>query len=313
MRLIAHAKINLALAVGPPIPAGQPHAGFHPIASIMHAIDLAGTVEIVRTGAPSGASEHRVEWSPDAPRPSPIDWPMEKDLVVRAHRALETRVQRALPARVRVAKRVPVGAGLGGGSSEAAAALVGLDREFDLRLGHAALAEVARTIGSDVAFFLDDGDGGGGGGVPRPALVTGAADTIVRLPRRAGWLVLALPAFGCPTGEVYRAFDATRPGPIREDAVRALAADRSWPPGGIGGAAGGGGLFNDLTSAAEAVRPALGSLRRGLESACGRTWHMSGSGSTLFLPVATSAEAHAIASKMRRDRPDAEYVPARLV
>ncbi|MFN0132837.1 MAG: 4-(cytidine 5'-diphospho)-2-C-methyl-D-erythritol kinase [Phycisphaerales bacterium] len=300
MRLTAHAKVNLTLAVGPPIAAGEPNAGYHPIASLMHAIDLADTVEVER------GEGFAVEWSPDAPLRSPIDWPRERDLAFRAHRALEAHVGRMLPTRIRIVKRIPVGGGLGGGSSDAAAALRGINGLFDLRLDHAALATVGRTLGSDVPFFLDPPPSPSAppsAQPPRPAMVTGVADSFARLPRRDGWLVLALPRFGCPTREVYQAFDSLVRGPLRSDEAAAVAGNSAWPPT---------RLFNDLLPAAELIRPELGVLRHGLDAALRQAWHLSGSGSTLFLPVVTSAAAHTIASKMGRDLPDAVYVPARL-
>src|SRR6185295_18407432 len=122
--------VNLALSVGPPLPAGDPRAGMHPIASWMHAIDLCDEVWITRLV--TGASRLDIAWADDAPRPSPIDWPSEKDLAFRAHRLLEGDTGRALPAAIRIAKRIPVGGGLGGGSSDAAATLLALNDLFAL-------------------------------------------------------------------------------------------------------------------------------------------------------------------------------------
>src|SRR4051812_46442658 len=97
----AYAKVNLALSVGGSLPAGGLGAGMHPIASWMHAIDLFDEVEI-KPLKPGEPARLEVRWAADAPRPSPIDWPPEKDLAFRGLRGIEVHVGRVLPAVVRV-------------------------------------------------------------------------------------------------------------------------------------------------------------------------------------------------------------------
>lgn len=283
----AYAKVNLALAVGPPVPP----RGYHPIASWFACIELHDEVELA--ALPEGRpSEWRIEWAGDAARPTPIDWPVEKDLAVRAHRALESAAGRALPVRGVVWKRVPVGAGLGGGSADCAAAMMGLDRLFGLGLGAARLREIAGTLGSDIAFFLDEASAAGGAGcAARPALVTGFGERIERLGRVAredAHLVLFFPPFGCPTGPVYQAFDRLPPRALREREVRALAAGP-----GIDGAR----LFNDLEAPAGMVEPrladSLARLRAGLRGH-GAHVHVTGSGSTMFALARSVAHAREI-------------------
>ncbi len=260
--LRAHAKVNLALAVGPPEPAGSAHPGWHPIASWMHAISLWD--ELTIEPLPHG-SAFAVSWAEDAPRPGPIDWTPEQDLAARAHRLLEREAGRELPARMRLVKRIPVGSGLGGGSSDGAAALRGLNMLFGLGLSTTRLAELSRSLGSDVAFFVD-------GEPARPALVEGFGDRIERLGRTRADLLLIIPPVACATASVYRAYDGLNPGALRADRARALAA----------GGTPEGGLFNDLDRAAEAVAPELAGLRRRASEAAGAPVHMSGSGSCLF-------------------------------
>ncbi len=264
LQLLAHAKINLALTVGPP---GE--GGLHPIVSWMTAIDLADEITVSRLGTGEDTVFERL-WADG----SPVPWPEGSDLVVRAHRAAE-RVAGRLPARVSVIKHIPAGGGLGGGSSDAAAVLRALDALFDLRLGHERLVEIAVSLGSDLPFFLDDA--AAPGGPPRHALVSGLGDRVERLgPGRWGggteW-VLICPPFGCETAAVYRAFDAD-PGVFRPAEVERLARGSGFEPS---------ALFNDLAPGAEAVRPGLGRLRRDLSRAMGVAVHVSGSGSTLFV------------------------------
>lgn len=264
--LPAHAKLNLALTVGAPIPDG-PRAGHHPIASWMIAIDLADRVTL--TPLPRGTPARvRVIMEDGAP----VAWPIETDLAFRAHRALEE-VAGPLPVEIRVVKSIPAGGGLGGGSSDGAAVLRGLVRLFGLRIDHDRLVSIAHGLGSDLPFFLDPAvrtpDA-----PPRPALVTGLGERIERLPTRRFErpILLIAPPFDCPTGEVYRAFDEN-PRPFRPEAVERLAREEGFDPA---------ALFNDLAPAARKVRPGLGIMRDALALGLGRPVHVSGSGSTLF-------------------------------
>lgn len=297
----AHAKLNLVLSVGPPQPADAPKPGWHEIASWMHAIDLYDTVEVECLGGPTlrGGSA-TITWVADALRPTPIDWPLEKDLAVRAHALLEQHVGRSLPAHIRVTKRIPTGSGLGGGSSDAAATLLALRDAFNLDLDLAALRTLGATLGSDAPFFLDDHS------PPRPALVTGFGESIERTPRAKATAILVIPPFSCPTPAVYKAYDAVLEENYRErelDFVRANGArategrspgrppepHRAKPelvrrrierqthkpdPG---------HLFNDLAPAAYRVEPRLGELVTHLSRITRTPAHVTGSGSGIFI------------------------------
>src|SRR5207247_1246990 len=91
----AYAKVNLCLSVGAPVAEG-PKAGFHPIATWIQAIDLYDEVTIHSVPSAGKDSSYSIHWADDAPRPTPIDWPLEKDLAVRAHRAFEASIRNAL-------------------------------------------------------------------------------------------------------------------------------------------------------------------------------------------------------------------------
>lgn len=261
----AYAKVNLALAVGPPQRPGSAKPGWHPIASWMHAVSLWDDVAV--EPLPQGPSVLDRAWAPDAPAPSPIDWPVAADLALRAHELIEREVGRALPARVRVTKRIPAGAGLGGGSSDAAAVLVATNSAFELGVPVDRLRELGMTLGSDVAFFIDDAD------PPRPALVEGFGDRLTRVERSGAELLVLMPNFGCPTREVYGAFDGLGPGELRGQRVRAALGRVPDPAS----------LFNDLAPAACAVRPALAALRDVAETVIGLPVHITGSGSAMFV------------------------------
>lgn len=269
LEIRAFAKLNLALAVAPAEHEG-PRRGWHRVCSWMHAIDLRDDVRVEVDRSLHGPVLD-VRWADDAPLHTgeAVAWDVEQDLALRAARLLGE----AVPLRITVRKRIPDGGGLGGGSSDAAAVLRAGDALLGLNLGPARLREMAMGLGSDVAFFIDDAHPSLDT-PPRPAVVAGFGEAIDRLPapaERVG-VTLALPPFGCATGEVYGAFDGLCPGPLREVAVRGLAGMSPRVAA----------LFNDLAAAAEIVRPTLRDLRARL----GRAWscpvHVTGSGSVLF-------------------------------
>ena len=269
---LAHAKVNLALAVDQPDAAGM-----HPIASWMVPITLADRVTLRQLGGES-SRPLAVTWASDAPMPSPIDWPAERDLAVRALRAIAEHTGEPLHAEIRIEKRIPVGAGLGGGSAAAAAVLQLANDVFALGLPVDELQRLGRTLGSDVPFFLDDAE------VPRAALVTGLGEGLERLTPVDSHLALIVPDFPCPTGAVYAAFDALEPVPFRDADVAAMA---------HAGVVDGEALFNDLAEAAQRVEFVLGSIRSRAEQIAGAPVHVTGSGSALFLVAENEGDARA--------------------
>lgn len=253
----------------------------HPIASWMVTLDWADELHL-RQLAEGRDSLYAVVWAPDAPRTTEIDWPIQKDLAVRAHLALERHVGRRLPLRMKLEKRIPVGGGLGGGSSNAAAMLRGVNRLFGLGLADPELAEIARELGSDVPFLVHGGS----------AIVEGLGERL----ERHGTLpdvhaVLVFPAASCPTGPVYGKFDLMHPDAALQAArVRALAASSPLAHD---------APFNDLAAPAIAVAPLLEDEIAEIESATGRKVHVSGSGSTLFVLCAGRLEADLLADQVR--------------
>jgi 4-diphosphocytidyl-2-C-methyl-D-erythritol kinase len=300
----AFAKLNLALSVGPALPASAgDQAGFHPIASWFCAVDLWDDLTLTRLGD-AEASRYTIQWAGDAPRTSALDWPIEKDLAVRAHRLVEARVGRALPVEMRLSKRIPVGGGLGGGSSDAAAMLRSVDRLFQLHLPGEVQLELSRRLGSDVAYFLD----GEVTGPPRGAIVTGLGERVERVESVAGWAVLLIPAVGCPTGPVYRAFDAAAGAVLRERQVREVVA-ASRVRGGIDTRA----LFNDLAGPAQSVQPVLARIRADAEQALETSVHVTGSGSTLFAMAQSPERAAEMAQCVERAGIEAAAVATALL
>jgi len=285
LRINCPAKANLALSVGSPDPA-RDH--LHPIASWMVTLGFGDTLTL-RTLAPGRDSVFDLRFAEDAPRPEPIDWPLQQDLACRAHALLERHVGRALPVHATLEKRIPTGAGLGGGSSDAAAMLVGLDRLFELGLGPDARRQIAGRLGSDVVFLVEALAEGSSA-----ALVTGAGEVLAPAPPHAPIdVVLIFPPHRCPTGPVYRAFDELCPNArVDEPAVRAISQQKTLDPA---------TLFNDLAVAAEHVCPPLRALREALQDALQQPVHITGSGAAMFTLAASPHHAATLADRITRD------------
>ncbi len=272
---LAPAKLNLALSVGP-----LDESGYHPICSWMVTVDFFDELLLTKL-LPDRFSRYAILWHAEARRRSDINWSIRKDLAVRAHLALEQHVGRQLPVQLKIEKRIPVGGGLGGGSSNAAAMLLGVNELYELGLSVDELASIGAALGSDVPFLVHRGS----------ALVTGRGEGVERHasipPLHA---VIILPEVACPTGPVYQRFDAMNGHPaLDEPRVRSL----------VGG--GGRGrilhddLFNDLAFAAQAVAPPLRDAIANVQRIAERPVHVSGSGSSLFVICDDARHADALA------------------
>lgn len=180
------AKVNLGLRV-----LGRRPDGYHQIRTVLAAVDLWDTLSFV-----SGGAGVRLECDdPDLPAD-------ETNLVLRAAALLSDRLPRGLPGvRIRLRKAIPAGRGFGGGSSDAAATLLGLNRLFRLGLGRFALHRLLGRVGMDAPFFLYGGT----------ALATGRGDQVFPIATApAVALVLLIPDFAIPTPEAYRGLPVGR-------------------------------------------------------------------------------------------------------
>ena len=179
LRAEAPAKINRELRVGP-----VRSDGFHEVRSRIVAIDLADVIE-VETGAGSLTLSC-------AGLPVPCD---DSNLVVRAAKALAERLgRRVADVAIRLEKKIPVGAGLGGGSSDAARTLALLSLLWKSRLGPEEVSDLAASLGSDVPFFLVGGE----------AEVSGRGERVNALPDSpVAELLVIVPSFSVSTAEVY--------------------------------------------------------------------------------------------------------------
>ncbi len=275
----APAKLNLALSVGAPCETSGAHrSSMHPLSSWMVTVDLVDDLHLERL-APTSASLFATIWHAQALRPSDIDWDLSVDLVHRAHDRLEQFVGKSLPVKSRVEKRIPVGGGLGGGSSDAAAMLRGLNELFALNLPVSDLEHIASTLGSDIPFLVRGGS----------ALVGGFGEQIESLGQPPALnAVLFFPGVPCPTGAVYGAFDRITPSALlRQQCVRDLAGRRTISPS---------DPFNDLAHAAVHVAPSIADDIDEISALSDLPVHVCGSGSSLFVLCSDPAHAQALAS-----------------
>jgi 4-diphosphocytidyl-2-C-methyl-D-erythritol kinase len=257
----AHAKINLSLRVGPRRPDG-----FHELRTVYQTLALHDTLTFVRRTGPLSL----VCRAPGVP----VD---ADNLVVKAAHALWRKAGRAGESaniRAGLRKRIPTQAGLGGGSADAAATLVALNRLWKLRLGLDALLAVAASLGSDVPFFLI---GGTAMGLGRGEIVQALPDA----PPRA--VVLVHPRVGVSTAEAYDWFD--------QDDGSSRAAEAGRAPGtGV----------NDLEAPVVRRHPEVGAARAALREAGALAAGMSGSGSAVFGLFGSPARARRAAERLRR-------------
>ncbi len=249
-------------AVGPPR-----EDGFHPLLSWMVTIGLFDILEIEQSPRPG--IELFCNW-PDVPCDGRnLVWKAAAALADCAAEAKDGSAAGKVGLTVRLHKRIPVGAGLGGGSSDGAFALVGVNEVLGLRRSREEMSRLAARLGSDLSFFL----------YAPSAICRGRGEMVTPLAApRAAWAVLILPGYGIATPAVYRRFDEMRLGDrqaieLAPDFGRwaQLDAQKLLPL-----------LVNDLETPAFALEPRLRKLRDDAEQLAGRTVRMSGSGSSLF-------------------------------
>jgi 4-diphosphocytidyl-2-C-methyl-D-erythritol kinase len=259
----AHAKVNLVLAVGPPRTAD----GLHPLCSLFAALELADEVTV---GALGGAP-------PDAAEEGGCPGGEGDNLAAAAAAAFRAAAPGAElpPLRIAIDKRIPVAAGLAGGSADAAAVLRAANALSGAPLSTADLRAVAAGLGSDVPSQVE----------PAHAIVAGVGERVERVDLPAMTLVLVPQDDGLSTAAVYGELDRLRaagaldrpgdtPGNLDPAPLRALAA------GTVADLA--AGLANDLESAALALRPELARSLAALRTAGALGAQVTGSGPTTF-------------------------------
>jgi len=276
VRITAPAKINLSLDI-----LGRRPDGYHDLVSVVTAVDLCDELTVDQRPEPGldlTCTDSRV----------PSD---RSNLVWRAVELLARRYGINPAIRLDLAKRIPPGAGLGGGSSDAAAALWLLVRRWHLQPSLAELLAMAADLGSDVPFFLQCGT----------ALITGRGEHVQPLPYEPpGLVLLIMPPFQVSTAEVYGAF---RPSDAQARQPEAWWKKRPTSVHQLSDC-----CYNTLRPAAERVCPALASIRSRLERLGLRAVHLSGSGSVMFALLADRQEAQQWADRIAKKLQLATYV-----
>ena len=268
MLLYAPAKINLNLLVAPPRPDG-----FHPVDAIVAKITLYDRLELrPRSDGEIVLDCGRADCGP-----------VERNLVTRAARQL-ARGRDVCGVDIKLTKVIPPGAGLGGGSSDAAAALRGLNIFWRLDLDAGALSDLGTELGSDVPLFLG----------PPAARMTGRGECVERLEVCEFTAVILMSGLMCSTVEVYGAYDRLgTAGQLQQIDPRTLTDEHPsvWRAS----------LQNDLAAAAMQVCPELSSIRNRVASAVDAPVHITGSGSAMFILCDEATDARRIVETLDKD------------
>jgi 4-diphosphocytidyl-2-C-methyl-D-erythritol kinase len=272
VRATAYPKLTLSLRV-----LGRRDDGFHDLDALVVSLGQPhDVVEAYAVPAPGGVQVEVVGDEPADGVPSDhrnLAFVAAEKLLVRAGRS-------GHGVRLVVRKQIPAGTGLGGGSADAAAALLAVRRLFDVDVDDDGVGELAAEIGSDVSFCLRGG----------AARMRGRGEVIepVALPHGLAFVV-AVPPFRLSTPAVYRAWDELG-GPTATRTIPAPRRVATFLPE----------LANDLEPAAEALEPRLVEFRTALETATGRPVLLAGSGSAYVVPVSDARALPALTDEVRR-------------
>jgi len=269
LTVLAPAKLNLTLEV-----LAKRCDGFHEVRSVIQTISLGDSL--------SFQSAQNITFKSDMP-----DWIAEESLVSRATSLLRETTGYSKGASIIVSKHIPLLSGLGGDSSDAAAILRGLNQLWGLGLSREKLLELARRLGSDVAFFLYGGT----------ALVEGRGELVTPLPPLPHmWVVLAMPPVPRPPGKTKQLYDSLRAnhytdGQITQRLVEELKAGREVNPS---------LLFNTFENVAFTYFSGLSVYREHIMKIGAADVHLAGSGPALFTLVKDQTQAEDLCFRLQQ-------------
>lgn len=258
MRLLPNAKINMGLRV-----IRRRTDGYHDLETVFYPVaGLHDILDVEPAEAFSFAQEGIA-----------VDCAAEDNLIIRCYRMMQQQFPAVGAVRIRFRKQIPFGAGLGGGSSDAAAMAVALNRLFALGLSREELAAVVRPLGADCPFFVYN----------TPCYAEGIGDrlTPITLSLKGLRMVLLKPACGVSTREAYAGIVRH---PEAEGAIR-RALDAGVPFAGLRSL-----LVNDFEQTVFPLHPEIGKLKQHLLAAGAVYASMSGSGSSVFALFEDNAE-----------------------
>lgn len=257
------AKVNLYLKI-----VGRRPDGYHDLITVMQPLSLADDLILTIQGAGITLTGHYPGLPSD-----------DGNLVVRAARAFQDATGDQFGVLLQLTKNIPVAAGLGGGSSDAAAVLRGLNRLRGHPLSDADLAALARRLGADVPFFLQD----------VPALGRGIGELLTPITLPPLWYVLVNPGFAVSTAQVYAGLQPPFVDPGQTAIAQMLQRHpTSW-------------LHNDLEGITMQRHPQIAVLKEALHRAGAQGVLMTGSGPTVFGIFAHATTAAQAASRLHTD------------
>jgi 4-diphosphocytidyl-2-C-methyl-D-erythritol kinase len=276
--LPSYAKLNLYLKVL----TRRRSDGYHSLRSLFERIDLADKITL-RT-----RQDRRINLTSDnkdIPRDS-------SNLAYRAARLMQQRFAPLRGVDIALSKRIPVGSGLGGGSSNAATVILGLNKLWKLRLSKRDLCCQAEEIGSDVSFFIAE---------RRFAYVSGRGEkvrSLSRLDKLRLWQVLALPRLKVSTRLIYKKWDNLRKAALTEPEydVKILTSALSHKDLKSLGKS----LFNSLEVVTLRLYPEVSEIKRGFLESGAQAVLMSGSGPAVFAITTSGKEARILAGRLRK-------------
>lgn len=273
IELTAPAKVNLFLRV-----LGKRRDSYHSLHTLFERIDLCDTIRISKASQGITVTSDR-----------PITGDPRDNIAYKAAELILRYAKEQGGARIRIQKRIPMAAGLGGGSSDAATVLIGLNKLYNLKINRLTLMRLGAKLGADVPFFLFD----------KPfAIGRSRGDKLEKAAiKLRPWHLLVYPGpFKASTREIYKAFDkrdfvlTTHTGDVR------MTMPKDWI-----------GLYsllhNDLGDVVAKTRPIIGRIKQCLVASLGNKVIVSGSGPSLFCLYRTRKEALVAKKKLFRGVP----------